>query len=47
MVRTAPAEDFVPALGENGMVAGLVRPFGQLVVVGKFGIAENSRNDTE
>ena len=47
MVGAAPAENFVPTFGENGGVAFFVRPFGELVVVGEFGVAENSRNYAE
>ena len=46
-VGAAPFEDGIPALGEDGLVSGLVGPGGEVVIIGELGVAESCGGDME
>lgn len=46
-IGAAPSEDFVPALGQDGLEAGGSGPFAEMVIVGKFGAAKGGWRDAE
>ena len=47
MIWAAPAEDFVPAFGENAFVALLFGPVGEGIVISELGVAKDSGLDAE
>ena len=47
IIWAAPAEDFIPAFGEDTLVAFTFGPVSELVVVGELGVAEDAGSDAE